>query len=293
MSRYLPLVLVLITLCAFTTGGQSRRRAAPSPSPTPDDQPEALKGIKWQKGPSMGQLGASAEVHVPEGYVFAGSVDTRTIMEAYHNPTTGKEVGYVAPAGEDWYAVFEFDSVGYVNDEDKGSLDSDALLQSIKEATEEGNRERMRRGWPTMSIVGWEQRPRYDELTHNLEWAIKAESQGAPIVNYNTRLLGRGGVMEVTLVTDPTLLSETLPKFKTMLSGFGFTQGNRYADFRAGDKTAAYGLTGLIVGGGTAVLVKSGAFKWIWKLLVGLAVAVGAFVKKLFSRSKSNPSSIT
>jgi uncharacterized membrane-anchored protein len=100
-------------------------------------------------------------------------------------------------------------------------------------------------------------------------------------------MLGRGGVMEVTLVTDPTALAETLPKFKTMLQGFEFKQGHRYAEFRAGDKTAAYGLTGLIVGGGAAALVKTGAFKWLWKALVGAAIGISALVKKLFSRSRT------
>ena len=116
---------------------------------------------------------------------------------------------------------------------------------------------------------------------------MRAESEGLPVVNYNTRLLGRGGVMEVTLVTDPALLAETLPKFKTMLSGFDFVKGQKYAEFRPGDKMAAYGLTGLIVGGGTAALVKSGAFKWIWKALVAAAVGIGALVKKIFSREKT------
>jgi uncharacterized membrane-anchored protein len=294
MLRNLLIVLTLVGLCAVSADGQNRKRKpAPEPTPTPGEELEELKGINWQKGPSVGQLGTTAEIHVPAGYVFAGSADTRTIMEAYHNPITGREVGYVAPSGETWFAVFEFDSVGYVKDDEKSSLDANAMLESIRAGTEASNRERQRRGWPPMTVIGWEQQPRYDETTHNLEWAIKAQSEGLPVVNYNTRLLGRNGVMEVTLVTDPATLAETLPKFKTMLSGFGYTQGHRYAEFRAGDKVAEYGLTGLIVGGGTAVLVKSGAFKWLWKVLVAVGIAVAAFVKKIFSRKKPDPSAIT
>jgi uncharacterized membrane-anchored protein len=93
--------------------------------------------------------------------------------------------------------------------------------------------------------------------------------------------------MEVTLVTDPTLLAETMPKFKKMLEGFEFKQGQRYAEFRAGDKTAAYGLTGLIVAGGTAAAVKTGAFKWLWKVIVAGAAGVAALAKKLFSRNRT------
>jgi uncharacterized membrane-anchored protein len=252
-----------------------------------------VDGVKWQEGPSVANLADTAEVRVPAGYVFAGANDTRKIMEANHNPTTGKEVGFVAPADQEWFAVFEFHDVGFVRDDEKNSLDADALLDSIKAGTEEGNKERQRRGWPVMSIIGWEQKPRYDEATHNLEWAIRGESEGAPVINYNTRLLGRRGVVEVTLVTEPASMATTLPKFKTMLAGFDFTQGQKYAEFRQGDKIAEYGLTGLIVGGTTAVLVKTGMFKWLWKLIVMGAIALSAFfkrlmasIKRLFSRGK-------
>ena len=93
--------------------------------------------------------------------------------------------------------------------------------------------------------------------------------------------------MRVVLVTDPTTLSATLPKFKNVLAGFGFKQGQRYAEFRQGDKVAEYGLTALVVGGATAVAVKAGLFKWLWKGLVVGFLAVIAFFKKLFSRKKS------
>lgn len=274
----------VVCVCALIVVGQSKKRPSPSPSPTPETGWANFEGVDWVKGPSVGDLGTEAQVKVPNGYLFAGAKDTRTIMEANQNPTTGREMGFVAPADEDWFAVFEFDNVGYVKDDEKDSLDANALLESIKAGTDAGNKERLKRGWATMSILGWEQPPRYNDITHNLEWAVRAESEGLPIVNHNTRLLGRGGVMEVTLVTDPSNLAATLPKFKTMLEGFEFKSGHKYAEFKAGDKTAAYGLTGLIVGGTTAALVKTGAFKWIWKALVAAGIAVAALVKKIFSR---------
>jgi hypothetical protein len=50
------------------------------------------EGVKWQKGPSVGQLGVNAQVKVPDGYLFAGALDTRTIMEANRNPITNREL---------------------------------------------------------------------------------------------------------------------------------------------------------------------------------------------------------
>jgi len=290
MKKRSLIILIVVCICALIAVGQNNRKkqkAQAEPSPSPSPTWESLGDVKFQKGPTLGELGTTAKVKVPDGFVFAGGNDTRLIMETMRNPTSGRELGFLAPAGEDWFAVFEFDEVGYVKDDEKGSLDAEALLNSIKEGTEESNKERVRRGWSTLHVVGWETPPRYDEGTHNLEWAVRAESEGKPIVNYNTRLLGRGGVMEVTLVTDPSTLAETLPKFKTMLAGFDFSTGQRYSEFRPGDKMAAYGLTGLIVGGGAAVLAKSGAFKWIWKALVAAAVAIGGIVKRIFSREKT------
>jgi uncharacterized membrane-anchored protein len=287
MKMRILIAVSLLCVCALIVVGQSRKRPSPSPTPTPEFSWEHYEGVNWKKGPSVNDLGVIAQVKVPDGYVFADGKDTRTIMEMNENPSSGKEMGFVAPAGETWFAVFEFDDVGYVKDDEKESLDASALLESIRSGTESSNQERVRRGWPTMTILGWETPPRYNETTHNLEWAIRATSEGSPVVNHNTRLLGRGGVMEVTLVTDPTKLDETLPKFKAMLAGFEFKQGHRYAEFRAGDRTAAYGLTGLIVGGGTAALVKTGAFKWLWKALVAAAAGVAALFKKIFSRKNA------
>lgn len=288
MKMRIVAVVSAVCICALMAVGQSsKRRPSPSPSPTPDIW-EGYEGVKFQKGPSVGELGVNAKVSVPEGYIFADAKDTRTIMEANRNPISNRELGFVAATDDTWFVVFEFDDVGYVKDDEKDSLDANAILESIRTATEESNKERAKRGWPPMTVLGWEQQPHYDEVTHNLEWAVRAQSDGEPVINFNTRLLGRGGVMEVTLVTDPSSLQATLPKFKSMLSGFDFNEGHRYAEFRAGDKTAAYGLTGLIVGGGTAVLVKSGAFKWIWKALVAAGIAVAALVKKIFSRNRDS-----
>ena len=281
-------VVSALCICALVVVGQStKRKSQPSPSPTPEVW-DGYDGVKWLSGPSVGDLGINAKITVPDGYIFADAKDTRTIMEAHHNPINGRELGFVAPKDEPWHVVFEYDNVGYVKDDDKDSLEADAILESIKLGNEEGNKQRAKRGWPALTILGWEQKPHYDETTHNLEWALRAQSDGLPVINYNTRLLGRGGVMEVTLITDPESLATTLPKFKAMLNGFDFKEGHRYAEFRAGDKTAAYGLTGLIVGGGTAALVKSGAFKWIWKALVAVGIGVAALVKKLFSRSSNS-----
>lgn len=249
-----------------------------------------LREVQWTKGPATANLGPIAEIRLPEDYLAAGGDDTRRLMEAMENPPSGIEVGFVAPYSFDWYVVFEFEDIGYVKDDEKDSLNADGMLAAIKEGTEAGNKERAKRGWPPLTILGWERPPHYNPETQNLQWAVRARGQDELVVNYNTRLLGRKGVMRVTLVTDPSRLQEVLPEFGALLKGFSFTRGNRYAEWVAGDRVAQYGLSALVVGGATAVAAKTGLLKSLWKILVAAAVGAAALLRRLFGRGgKTEP----
>jgi uncharacterized membrane-anchored protein len=242
---------------------------------------------KLQSGPSVGSLGSEADVKVPKGYVFANASDTRRIMEAMQNPVSGEEMGLVAPENTDWFMIFEYEGIGYVKDDEKNSLDANAMLEAIKKGNEAGNEERRRKGWDTMTITGWEQAPRYNPATHNLEWAIRGASSDGAVVNWNTRLLGRNGVMKVTLVADPAEFAAAMTKCRSLLAGFTYKQGHRYTEFRQGDKIAQYGLTALVVGGAAAVAAKSGLFKVLGKFVIFIVIGIGAAIKGIFGRKKS------
>ena len=142
------------------------------------------------------------------------------LLRMMGNPTDGSELGLLGPTNLDWFVVFEFSDVGYVKDDDKDKLDPAKMLTSFQRGTEASNKEREKMGVPPMHIVGWEQEPRYNETTHNLEWAIRGESEGRPILNWNTRLLGRHGVMEVNLVVEPEHLKTTMPAYQGILQDF-------------------------------------------------------------------------
>lgn len=245
---------------------------------------EILNQVQWEIGPATGKLGEIAKISVPEGYIFAGANDTRLLMKAMQNLLSGDELGFLSPESADWYLLFEFSDIGFVKDDEKDSLDADAILETLKASNVKANEERKRRGWPIMTLIGWEQKPRYNSITHNLEWAIRLESKGEQVINHNTRLLGRRGVMIVTLVAQPRDLATAIPQSKTLIDGFNYKQGNKYAEFRQGDKIAKYGLTALVVGGATAVAAKAGLFKWLWKIIVVAFLAVIGFFRKLFSR---------
>jgi len=228
---------------------------------------------------------------VPAGYIFIDGKGTRALLKSKGEPTSGQEVGLMVATNENWTVFFEFSNIGYVKDDEKDKLDADKLLESIKRGTAEANKERQRAGNPPLEIVGWEVPPKYDDTTHNLEWAVRATSEGRPLLNYNTRLLGRKGVMEVVLVVDPEKVPETLPVFRKLLTGYAFTTGQTYAEYRPGDKVAKVGLAALVLGGAAVGAAKLGLFaplvlflKKAWKLVVVAIAAVAASLKKLLGR---------
>jgi uncharacterized membrane-anchored protein len=254
--------------------------------------------IDWQRGPITAKLGPQAQFAIPQGYLFADSEGTRKFLEMNENVPSGEEVGLLTSPKSGWFVIFEFADVGYVKDDEKKSLDADAMLESIRKATEAANEERRRRGWGTMTVVGWMRPPHYDEATHNLEWAVKGEDEKGKVAsNLNTRYLGRRGYMSVTLVADADKFETTTTEFRKVLTGFSYTPDNDYRAFVKGDKVAEYGLTALVVGGAAAVAAKTGLLKVIgtfllagWKfILAGLAALAGALRKLFVRRDRADP----
>jgi len=253
------------------------------------DQPE----IHWVRGPKTVELGAEASLGLTERYVFANASDTRKIMEVMGNTVTNTEVGLVAPKAkdEDWIVVFEYHPVGYVKDDDKDKIDKDAILSGIREGTEEANKIRKQKGVPGLHVTGWYEEPHYDPGTHNLVWALLAkDDRGVEVVNYNMRVLGRGGFMSVTLVDEPGKLAASKPEVDKVLASFAYKQGKSYAEFVPGDKMTEYGLVALVAGGAGAAAVKLGLFAWLLKALakggkavVLLVVGLLAAVKRMLS----------
>ena len=184
--------------------------------------------LEFSQGPGTYDVTSRAEIALPEGYDRLDADDTAKLMALYQNPTSVDEY-YVAPIDERWFSVFSYEDTGHIKDDEE--IDSGALLDSIRAGTDVGNRERRERGWPEMTIVGWQAEPRYDEKSNRLSWAVLAESEGQQIVNYNTRLLGRTGVMSATLVADPATLDQSIAEFETMLLGFDYKPGNLYAEY--------------------------------------------------------------
>ena len=270
-----------------------------------------LAKIPWTHGPVVGKLGDVAEVKVPANCRFTDAEGAKQFMEATQNPASGAEQGVLLCRGATatdssfWFVVFEYSASGLVRDDDKSKLDQAALLRTIQRGTEAGNEERRRRGWGEVEVVAWQRAPYYDSLTHNLTWATRLRDKGSAgeeTINHSVRLLGRGGVMNVDLVADPSQAETAVAAFDSILTDYAFIPGQRYSEWRAGDKVAEYGLTALIAGGAGVAAVKLGLFGKLWKVILALVlalkklviivvVAIGGFFKKLFGKRKAEQAS--
>jgi uncharacterized membrane-anchored protein len=271
--------------------------AGPEADAPPLSREEAFTqaGVKLVKGPGTVPLGKTAELKLPEGYSFVGTDSLDRFFELTRNTRSGNEVG-VLLSPNDWILFFEYDEIGYVKDDDKDKLNADKLMSSMTENQDAANESRKSRGWDEMKLKGWATPPHYDEKTNNLKWAFNLASSQDGFkevwVNGSIRLLGRGGVMNVTLVSDAALFKQAETEADQILAGnFNYVAGQKYAEFKAGDKVAEYGLAALVLGGGVAAAAKMGLLGSLgvflgkaWKAVVAALVAIGVGIKKLMNK---------
>ena len=250
-------------------------------------------------GPAEVKLREQGVIKLPEGYVWIPEQAAAGLMRAMGNTVDSRLLGLVFPTGEgDWMMVAEYEPSGYVKDDDARDWNVDDLFQSLKDGTDEANKERRERGFPELEITGWAERPNYDAATHRLIWSLSAKHKGASdegpqTINYNTYALGREGYVSLNLITDSQAVGQDKRHAQAMLTALDFNEGKRYADFDAStDRVAEYGLAALVGGiaakklGFFAVLAAFFA-KFAKVILLGGAAVIGLAVK-LFNRNSSN-----
>lgn len=250
----------------------------------------------FQKGQI--QLGDDlATLNVPEGFKYLDGKQSEQLMsELWGNPPE-ESLGMLFPEnipvlGENFtYAIeITYSEDGYIDDDDAEDIDYDDLLEDMQEGAIEENKERIKLGYPTADIVGWAAEPFYDQDTKKLHWAKEIKFDGAEMntLNYNIRVLGRKGYLNLNAISDMDKLGLVQSNIDKVISSAEFNKGNRYSDFNPEmDEVAAYGIGGLIAG---KILTKVGFFAALlkfWKVIAfGIVAAFGTFRKKIFGSKK-------
>lgn len=256
---------------------------------TPEQRRAAFQALKWQAGPATTEVGGNATLKLPAGARFLDETEGAKFLKLTGNLPSANSI----LVGDNWWAAFSFSSVGYVKDDEK--IDADALLKSMKEDDGPANEERRKLGMGELYTDGWHIAPHYDSASKHLEWALRLRTPGSdtPTINYTVRLLGRSGYESATLVSDPATLDADVKAFKAVLQDFDFKPGEKYSEFKQGDRVAEFGLAALVAGGTAAVAAKTGFWKVIvgvfaafWKLILAGVAAVVYGIGKLFGKKK-------
>lgn len=258
---------------------------------------QLLKSLNYQTG-TVSLNGGMATLRVPANYRYLGPEDARKVLvDLWHNPPeSGESLGMILPADatpadpECWAAVITWSNDGYIKDDDAANIDYVALLEEMKKAVDEANASRVKEGFGSIELLGWALPPRYEPLTHKLFWAKELKFVGSDehTLNYNVRMLGRRGALELTAVAGMRQLDAVTKATPELLAMIDFEPGHRYADFDpATDDVAAYGLAALVAGG---VAAKAGLFKGLLlavlaakKLLIVAALAALVFLRKILA----------
>ncbi|HEY1789245.1 MAG TPA: DUF2167 domain-containing protein [Verrucomicrobiae bacterium] len=282
--------------------------SAQNDAPTQAQIEQLAKSLNYEHGEIKLKDGL-ATLNVPANFKYLDAKDTKTVLvNLWGNPSEQADdvIGLLMPAAMSpldtncWAVTISYDNDGYVQDGDASKINYDDLLKKMQQSVRDENKERSEKGYPTVELVGWAAAPRYDATAHKLYWAKEIKFGGEPenTLNYDIRILGRHGVLDLDAVAGMDQLPEIEQRTPDILNMVDFDQGNRYADFDPKiDKVAKYGIAALVAGGVAGVAAKLGLFKLIWVfilaakkfIIIGIA-AIAAFFRKIFKgRNQSTP----
>lgn len=291
--------LVLAGISAMVSSANAQNDAAAQ-----SQIAQIASSLKYEHGEIQIKSGL-ATLNVPPAFKYLNTKDAKTVLvNLWGNPPEQADdvIGLLMPADTTpldsncWAVTVSYDDDGHVPDNDASKINYNDLLKQMQQSVREANQERTKKGYPSVELVGWAAPPRYDAATHKLYWAKEIKFEGEPedTLNYDIRILGRRGVLDLDAVAGINQLSEIEKRTPDILDMVNFDQGNRYADFDPKvDKVAKYGIAALVAGGVAGVAAKLGLFKLIWvfilaakKFIIIAFAAVAAFFRKLFKSRK-------
>src|SRR5829696_2255602 len=193
--------------------------------------------LKYQSG-EIPLTAAKARISLKDGFQYLDPASSKTLLvDIWHNPpqVASEIVGMIVPkdfnpiGDVSWAVTIESTNDGYVKDGEFDSMDFNAALKEMQEASKAATEERIKQGYGKMELAGWATAPHYDKGQHKLYWAKKFDIDGpVQALNYDIRVLGRAGHLELSLISSMDQLKEIESHVPTILSMVDFTDGNRY-----------------------------------------------------------------
>lgn len=292
---------LLAVLCLSFAGLMASAHAADKPAAPEMTAEQFLAQLKFQTG-KITLPGAIATLDLPANFRYLSPADAeRVLVDAWGNPPGFESLGMIVPAAtsvlerDSWGVIVTYEKDGHIKDDDADSIKYDELLKDMQASVLEGNKERKEQGYPAIHLMGWAEKPSYAKDSHKLYWAKDLMADGgAHSLNYNVRVLGREGVLNLNAIAGMDQIATIKKEMRQVTAFTDFTPGNRYADFDGKtDKVAEYGLAALVAGG---VASKLGLFGKLIALLLAfkkvlLVVLFGGAtaIWKLFTGKRKQP----
>lgn len=304
-----PLPALFLIAASIATARESGPAAVPHE--TSREQQEAiyrqhvlkvLEGVRYREG--VQELpGGFANLHLPEGFRYLDPEDSRkVVVDLWGNPPASAAdlLGIIVPAGEhlavstSWSIVLSYADTGHVSDDEADEIDHDKLLGQLMAGSRQSNDALEAAGFETMALTGWAVEPRYDPVQKVLYWAkrFKIDSHSEETLNYDVRILGRSGVVSLNAVSCMGRVADIEAATPAVVSMLRFNPGHRYSDFDpATDKTAAFPLSGLVLGGpvAPAPVAKSGIPAHLGKIAIVGGVGLVLLLRRLLGGGRNRP----
>lgn len=238
-----------------------------------------------------------ATLVVPQGFKYLDGKNADKVLEDFWgNPKSDiPSLGMIMPdslnvafgASSGYVFNITYETIGFVKDDDAGDINYDDLLKQIKEDLVQENKERVKQGFETADLVGWASKPFYDKEKKVLHWAKEIKfgnDTGVNTLNYDIRILGRKGVMNLTAISTMNNLGMVKKDIDKVLNTVQFNAGNQYKDFDSKvDNVAAWTIGGLVAG---KILAKVGFFAVLLKFWKIAALAIFGFFAGIWKKIK-------
>lgn len=295
MTRMRTAALVAaIGMCATAAWADT-----PPAGDAPDPKDVALLHSLHPRSGVVALPAAAAKLDLGAKYDFLDAADAkRVLIEGWGNPPSQADgvLGMIFPHGETfldkegWAAVVTYEQTFYVSDKNVQTSDYDKLLNDMKSGEDAENDARKKDGFEPVHLIGWAQPPSYEPATHDLIWArdIRFGDSDVDTLNYDVRHLGRRGVLSLNIVSTMPHLADIRAAAPQVARTAEFDPGARYADHQWLDKSAGYGLVGLVAAGAGLVVAKKVGLVALFALLakkgVALLAVAGVAIANWFRR---------
>jgi uncharacterized membrane-anchored protein len=272
---------------------------------------QRLESILRAQHPQFGDVPvptAGATLHLGKQYYFLTADEAKQVLKEWGNPPEMTEgvLGMVFPAGRTflddggWGGVITYEPAGYISDKDADKTDYAKYVDEVRKGEDAENERRKKAGFSSTHLVGWAQPPSYDKARHYMIWArdVRFGDDPEDSLNYDVRVLGRRGYLSVNVVSKMSALPQIRKDAAQLAAVTSFDPGGAYTDYQpSSDKTAGYGVAGLVAAGlGLAAAKKFGLLALLAvfgkKIAIVVAAAFAAVVsrfKKLFKKTPSTP----